>query len=237
MMRSTSLLHRTVCTAGVALLLAILGSPAYGQDGTRDVSGDMSMATKNQVGISLASGVPVGEFSSAVNGGAFGVDLYYGRRVFDLPVYVGIDFGIASYGSTRFEAFGTSVTTRSLLIQPHASLRYQPPSGTLRPFAEALVGFNVLSTSTSFEDPNARPIADPDFQNRSSGTFSAGLGAGVTYRLYREKNVGVLGLTASLHYIYGGTANVPRVTGSQSGTTIESGTTTIQPKLGVAFDF
>jgi hypothetical protein len=171
-----------------------------------------------------------------VSGGAFGVDLYYGRRLSALPVYVGVDFDIASYGSETVDVLGTTVTTRSLLVQPHASVRYQPPSGTFRPFAEALVGFNVLSTSTSFDDPGARPI-DAEFDGESSGAFSAGLGAGVDSRLYRQKNVGVLGVTASLHYIYGGTADVPRVTGFSTANTMESGTSVIQPELGVFFDF
>lgn len=223
----------------VFLLLLIAPASSHAQDPTE------SLAPINaQGGISYSAAFPTGEFGDAVGRTAHGVNLYYGRRVGSLPLYLGIDVDIGQYGSEEqaVDIFGVDGTFRtdSFLYQPHVSARYQPVTGRFRPFFEGLVGANILTTSTTWKDFGTT-VEAPQDADETSVAFSAGLGVGLDVRVARVKPFGLLGLTGSVHYIYGSEADAPVAEGvaveEANLSTVSTNTSLLQPQVGLYLEF
>lgn len=228
---------------GLCLILLAIGvSPrtALGQSQSEE-----TVPVTSQGGLSYSASIPTGDLADALGGRtAQGIDLYAGIRAGSLPLYVGIDFDLGQYGSESrsvdFIGVDGTFETRSLLYQPQLSVRYQRTTGMLRPFVEGLVGANVLTTNTTWSD-FGETVDAPESSDKTSATFNAGVGLGLDFRLLRVKPLGVLGLTGSFHYIYGGEADVPVARGvaidESQVTTITANTSVIQPEVGLYIEF
>lgn len=198
----------------------------------------------SQGGVTYSPSIPTGEFDDALGRTAQGIALYLGTRIGSHPLYLGVDFDLGQYGSeaqsVNFLGVAGTFETKSFLYQPHLSIRYQPATGRLRPFVEGLVGTNVLTTSTTWSDFGTT-VEAPQSADKTSVAFSAGAGIGVDFRLARVKPIGILGLTGSLHYIYGSEADVPVAEGvaveEDQLSTISTNTSVLQPEVGLYFEF
>jgi opacity protein-like surface antigen len=221
------------------LLLLIAPASSHAQ-----APSETPVPIKAQGGISYSAGLPTGEFGDTVGRTAHGINLYYGRRVGSLPLYLGFDVDIGQYGSEEqtVDVFGVDGTFRtdSFLYQPHLSARYQPVTGRFRPFFEGLVGANILSTSTTWEDFGTT-VEAPQDADETSVAFSAGLGVGLDVRVARVKPFGHLGLTGSVHYIYGSEADAPVAEGvaveEANLSTVSTNTSLFQPQIGLYLEF
>lgn len=234
-------------TTGLFMILLLLGlaprvSP--GQDQPDQTTTAVAQSVGSQGGISYSPAIPTGEFDDALGRTSQGIDLYLGVRAGSLPLYLGIDFDLGQYGSEEqsvdFLGVDGKFKTESFLYQPHLSVRYQSPTGRLRPFVEGLVGANVLTTSTTWTDFGAT-VEAPESADKTSVAFSVGAGIGLDFRLARVKPLGILGLTGSFHYIYGSEADVPVAEGvaveEDQLSTVSTNTSVLQPKVGLYFEF
>lgn len=240
---SSDLSVSLVAVIGLFLPLLVVGvSPgtSLGQS-----QSEKAVPITSQGGLSYSASSPTGDFSDALGGRtAQGIDLYAGVRAGSLPLYVGVDFDLGQYGSESrsvdFVGVDGTFETRSLLYQPQLSVRYQRTTGMLRPFVEGLVGANVLTTNTTWSD-FGETVDAPESSDETSTAFNAGLGLGLDLRLVRVKPLGILGLTGSFHYIYGGEADVPVARGvaidDSQVTTITTNTSVIQPEIGLYIEF
>lgn len=146
---------------------------------------------RGQGSLTFLVGVPVGEFADNVDQAGFGANLYAGAMVGTSPFQVGLDVSFLVYGrsqrtvpfsSTVGPAVEVDVVTTNSIVQPHAVLRVQPPTGVFRPYLEGLIGFKYLFTETRVEDDRSNEsIASTN--NFSDFAWSGGLGAGVDIRL------------------------------------------------------
>jgi len=221
------------------LLLSMAPKSSLGQSQSSEADPVVS-----QGGLSYSTALPTGEFDDALGRTSQGIDLYLGTKVGSLPLYLGVDFDLGQYGSEQrtvdFLGVDGTFETQSFLYQPHLSARYQRTGGIFRPFVEGLVGANILATSTTWTDFGTTVEAPQDV-DETSAAFSAGVGLGLDIRIARVKPLGILGLTGSFHYIYGGKANVPVAEGVavEEGqlSTISTNTSVLQPEVGLYFEF
>jgi hypothetical protein len=228
---------------GLFLILSAIGmspKPSLGQDRSGG-----AVPVESQGGLSYSASRPTGDFSDALGDRtAQGIDLYAGVKAGSLPLYIGVDFDLGQYGSesrsVSFTGVDGTFETRSLLYQPQFSVRYQRTTGMIRPFAEGLVGANVLTTNTTWSD-FGETVDAPESSDKTSATFNVGVGLGLDLRLVRVKPLGILGLTGSFHYAYGGEADVPVARGvaidDSQVTTITTNTSVIQPEVGLYVEF
>ena len=163
-----------ICLLATALFLLTLPSIALGQV---DISGYFTIA------------LPQGEFDEKVENNGFG---FTGQALFSVPgspVAIGGSFGGVIYGSeTRREPFSTTipdvtvdVETNNYLLLGHLVLRIQPPTGSFRPYAEGVIGFNYLFTETTIESREEDIASDTNFDD---GVFSYGGGGGIMFMVY-----------------------------------------------------
>jgi len=146
---------------------------------------------RGQGSLNFLIGVPVGEFSDNVDQVGFGANLYAGKTLGSLPLQVGLDASFLIYGRNRTRvpfsatvgpAVQVDVVTVNSIIQPHAVLRLQPPTGVLRPYIEGLIGFKYLFTETRVQDDRSNEsIASTN--NFNDFAWSGGLGAGLDIRV------------------------------------------------------
>ena len=163
-----------ICLLATALFLLTLPSIALGQV---DISGYFTIA------------LPQGEFDEKVENNGFG---FTGQALFSVPgspVAIGGSFGGVIYGSeTRREPFSTTipdvtvdVETNNYILLGHLVLRIQPPTGSFRPYAEGVIGFNYLFTETTIESREEDIASDTNFDD---GVFSYGGGGGIMFMVY-----------------------------------------------------
>jgi len=147
---------------------------------------------RGQVSLRGQFGVPLGDFSDNVglSGGISG-DFTY--RLGDTPFRIGAGMSVLWYGretrrvplSATIPDVLVDVTTSSGIWTTHALLRVQNGEGRVRPYGDALVGFNYVFTETSadlgddpfFEQTTARTTNFSDF------ALSVGGGGGVMFDL------------------------------------------------------
>ena len=133
--------------------------------------------------------MPQGEFDEKVENNGFG---FTGQALFSVPgspVAIGGSFGGVIYGSeTRREPFSTTipdvtvdVETNNYILLGHLVLRIQPPTGSFRPYAEGVIGFNYLFTETTIESREEDIASDTNFDD---GVFSYGGGGGIMFMVY-----------------------------------------------------
>ncbi|MES2765873.1 MAG: hypothetical protein V4642_08400 [Bacteroidota bacterium] len=144
-----------------------------------------------QAGLGLILGLPRNEFRDNVTNPGFGIGGHIGYAPNKMPLMFGVEFDYMAYGmETTKVPFNESTTgrvnvdlqTTNSIVSGHLFSRLQPATGLLRPYVDALVGFNYLNTSSSVNDEYSdQSIASSiNFQD---GAFSYGAGAGVMFKI------------------------------------------------------
>jgi hypothetical protein len=167
-----------------------------------------------QFGLDFNMGFPQNAFNDHIDGDSLGGSAYFIFNIPRSPVYIGASFSILIYGSqTRSEPFSETiqevyvdVTTRNSILLSHLFARVMPQKGRLRPYFEALVGFNYLWTETGVYDQSSnvegRKIASN--VNHDDFAFSYGAGCGVVFRLYsNRRNTFSVNLDTGIRYLRG----------------------------------
>jgi hypothetical protein len=136
-------------------------------------------------------GAPQGGFKQNVDALGYGIDLL---ATYQLPysyVAMGLDIGFLTYGtSRRTEPFSpdipevrVQVRTNNNIAFFHFLTRIQPGYGNIRPYMDALAGFNYLFTESTIRDQRTNEdIAGST--NFDDIAFSAGLAAGSKFHLF-----------------------------------------------------
>ncbi len=144
-----------------------------------------------QANMSFIPGFPQNEFKANVESIGLGCSGYFVFRLNGSPFSVGASIGLMVYGKeSRKEIFGTGipevivdVTTRNYILMSHFLVRLQPNKGQIRPYVDALVGFNYLWTGTGVYDRERIAGA----VNFSDWTWSCGVGGGLMLIVYEKK--------------------------------------------------
>ncbi|HYF02790.1 MAG TPA: hypothetical protein VEC36_05395 [Patescibacteria group bacterium] len=146
-----------------------------------------------QAGLALELGLPRNEFRENINNPGFGIGGHIAVAPHAAPIMYGVEFNYLMYGyenesvpfnNSSVGRVNVDLETTNSIVTGHFLMRLQPKTGMLRPYIDALAGFNYLSTSSSIEDDlTNHPIAQSiNFQD---GAFSYGGGAGVMFELTR----------------------------------------------------
>jgi len=143
-------------------------------------------------GAAFSIGNPVGEFGDNIENPGFGGRIWGGVGPADSPVLVGLDLGFLVYGrERRNEPFSTTipdvrvdVVTSNNIVNGHLFFRLQPPHGSFRPYADALVGFKYLFTDTRIKNEGFDDEDIARSTNFDDAALSYGLGAGVQARVW-----------------------------------------------------
>lgn len=167
-------------------------------------------------GIQFRTGFPQGEFSRNVKNTGLGLGGFFGLQVPDSPVMFGADLGFMIYGlETRKEPFSSTipdvtvdVETSNNIATGHLFLRLQSPERSIRPYFDALFGFNYLFTRTSIKDEwdESRDIASST--NFDDITLSYGFGGGLQIRVFndpfKENKLSSVFIDLGVRYMTGG---------------------------------
>jgi opacity protein-like surface antigen len=212
--------HRVAAACASALLFAAVAAAQSPPE-----SSEVRSSEKVQLGAGIVAGVPVGDFADNVEsaGGLFaGFDIRLRSSIFS----VGGEIAWLLYGDTsrtvdlgplvpEIPGASIKVNTENQLLMVHARVRAQRPAGRWRPYADGVVGFNRIYTTTSIEGgvdcpgdaPGCVPIDAPGSTNASDYVLSYGGGAGVTFRFKRHPTKMSPRLDLSLRYLRGGEAS------------------------------
>jgi len=239
------------CLTALALLIGGLSVPAaWAQD-------QAERAVRPQGSVSFLVGIPQGEFRDNVDNPGFGVDFFGGLGVGQSPIVLGLDVGFLIYGrERRTENFSpdipevqVEVETTNNIVQSHFVLRIQPPDGTIRPYADGLIGFKYLFTQSQInserfddDDPIARSTNFDDF------ALSYGIGGGVDIDVYRpgpdkDTELSAVAIRIGAQYLLGSEADylqegsIRRTNGSLTFEVDRSRTTFLEPYVGVSVHF
>jgi len=221
-------MHRTlpivaICLASLTLAAAVAAGQPPDPVGTgsppapaQDVPAPRPVF---QGGLGLAIGVPVGEFADNVDV-AGGISGQFDFGLGDSPVSLGVESTYLSYGGESRDVplvglpgLTAEVSTSNNMVLLHGRVRVQKREGRLRPYADGLVGFNYLWTTTSVEGEESCVYTGSGtyctetgdvIGNLSDLALSAGGGAGVMLGLGRAPHRTRLDL--SIRYLYGGEA-------------------------------
>jgi hypothetical protein len=178
---------RWLTALGLVVLAVVFASTAVGAPPT------------GSGGIGFEFAIPHGEFRDNVDNTGYGVSVFLMVWIPGTPVAIGGSGGVVEYGSEKRETpWSTTipdvfvdVTTTNKLASGHLFLRLQPTSGFFRPYVEGLIGLNYLWTRTSVKDQgDGEEIAGTT--HLSDLTFSYGVGAGITFRVWSPQVQGPL---------------------------------------------
>ncbi len=209
--------------------------------------------------LSFLVGFTSGEFHDKMKGTGFGISGSLGYHFDQVPLMVGIDGGVMTYGSEeREEPFSSSipdvrvkVSTTNNIAQAHLLFRLQPAEGLVRPYVDGLVGVNYLFTNTSVRNKNGgEDIASST--NHDDAALSYGGGGGLMIRLYQnDPSIGVSSqgsareilLDLGVRYLSGGEAgyltggSIRRENGNVIYDIITSRTDLITGRIGAVLRF
>lgn len=208
------------------------------------------------LGADFLTGFPCGKFSSNLGANGYGVSAYGLYRIPRSPLGIGLELGYMVYGSEqRRETLSPAipettvkVRTSNRILAGHLLLRLQPCCGSVRPYADGLVGFKYLYTRTSVRSNwSLEPIAVAT--NLDDWALSYGLGGGVQVLLYQERPqrrkdrpVHIL-LDAKLRYMRGSPADylTPGSIRQEDGKLVyyisRSRTDMLSTQMGITFRF
>jgi opacity protein-like surface antigen len=174
-------------------------------------------------------------------------------RLGNSPLKVGASAGFWIYGSeTSEEPFVTrplpvyvDVTTTNSIVAGHLLFRLQPDGGALSPYVDGLMGFNLLSTSTSVKDQDdGEEIASSN--NKSDAAWGYGFGGGLMLRVYdgaargRQDGLSAVHVDLGVRTLKGGEAEYLTIAPEDAAdryVTKKSETDLVTWHLGVSFDF
>ena len=200
-----------------------------------------------QLSPKFMTGVPIGTFGNKI-GTSPGGAVDFTARVGQTPVFVGAALDYLHYGTeTRrialFPAIPevfSDVDTTNRLFRTHALVRFQRPTGRVRPYAEGLLGFSYIYTRTSF---------DLGYEGGQAGTThlgdfapSFGAGGGVTIGLVAVQDAR-FALDIGLRYLTGGEVDYLTpgdLQRNKNGVTFEptrAPATLFATQIGIAVDF
>jgi hypothetical protein len=116
-----------------------------------------------QFGMNAQGGFPKGRFQDNIGHAIGGLNLEFTYSLRRTPLAVGISFGFFEYGSETisefFQAtnadFELDVRTTNMIILGHLLFRLQPKKGRIRPYLDALIGINYLTTDTKIVGPDS----------------------------------------------------------------------------------
>lgn len=218
-------------------------------------AGGASAAQNFAGGLHFNAGFPQGDFKDQIDRNAYGI----GGQIFytpeKSPFGLGLEFGWMNYGNeSRREPFSTTipdvtvdVETSNNLVQGLLIFRGRVPGGPIRPYGDALIGFNYLFTETSIKDTDgSEDIASTT--NQDDAVFAYGFGGGVMVPVYSSptgeggRPITIM-LDAGLRYILGGEAqylkkgSIARENGEVTYDLIESKTDMMRLHVGVMVAF
>ena len=170
-------------------------------------------------GVAFSVGTPQNDFRDALGATGYGVSANVLYHVGRLPLAVGVEGSVMTYGHTRrlvpfsydVPEVGLHVTTDNNVAQAMAVVRLQPATGRVRPYAEALGGVNYLFTQSAIRGTNEdEPFASTT--NYDDVALAGGVGAGALVQLYQSgdpKRRGIRGwfIDARVRYLFGGEAS------------------------------
>lgn len=226
-------LTRVLCC--IAVLLGIQAA-AWGQE--------------MQLGIDFQTVVPLNRFGDNIGNNSYGIGGQFAIRLGSSPILLGVDGAISRYGSeTRrlplsptIPEIALDVETDNNIVMGHFMLRAQPRSGTVRPYADALIGLKYLYTDTEIKDDfDDEPIASTT--NFSDTAFSYGIGGGVQIQLGKSGVWQRLLLDPKVRYLRGSRAeylvegSIDRRNGAIFFDTLTSRTDVFTVQIGITFRF
>ena len=147
--------------------------------------------------IQLQVAVPQGEFRDQLEEIGFGLNGMIGYMLPNSPLVLGLDMGFITFGSeTRTEPLSPTIPDLRVEVEnsynmfhAHFLARVTGRDETFRPFVDFLVGFNYLFTQTTVRSRGSMEDVFTD-TNFDDFALSYGLGAGMKYRVYQDRNTG-----------------------------------------------
>ncbi len=199
--------------------------------------------------INIFAGLPQNDFKDNLDRTAVGIDLSIAVKIPSSPIQLGAEAGIMTYGmDSRKESFNpnipevkVTVNTSYDILNGHLFLRFEPETGRIKPYLDALFGFKYLFTETEIENHgNFDSIAsDTNFDDTA---LSYGIGAGLKIFL-TEVSGNNLYLNLKSRYLLGNEADylqpgsITINNGQLNFDKNTSGTDLLQIELGLSFGF
>lgn len=176
---------------------------------------------QSKLGFGLQLGVPMNEFRENTQATGVGINLnFYTPFAPRVPVFMGFNFGYMLYGSYTQQvnenlqlttSNGTpigqaipvnlDVTTNNNMLNGNVAFRVMAPFANIKPYAEAIGGFNYLYTRTSIYDRTSNRMFT---SNQESALINArtqaqsfvlqyGAGAGFLIKIGENVNLDIRG--------------------------------------------
>jgi len=218
----------------------------------------VSLAETNFTGaLHFNSGIPQGELSDQLDNNAYGIggQIFYSPQ--KSPLAIGLDMSWMNYGSeSRREPFSTTipdvtvnVETNNNIVQAFFVLRGKMPSGPIRLYGDAMIGFNYMYTETKITDSDFLEDEVASSTNQDDAAFAYGVGGGIMIPIYTKstENPGdhpfQIALDGGARYIFGGEAeylkegSIRRESTTVTFDTIKSKTDMVKIHVGVLVSF
>ncbi|MCK5145472.1 hypothetical protein KAR48_01885 [bacterium] len=204
-----------------------------------------------QAGGSFTVMSPQDAFNDNVENLGFGLNGYFAYRFPRSPILAGVSASFNIYGTQTWSEplagpVFVDVTTTNALINAFLFLRIEPAHGVVRPYADALLGFNYLTTDSRIDDIDEyEEIASS--KNFDDFTSAYGLGGGLHIRVWQAteqlEGPSALHIDLGFRYIKGGEARYLKKGGiEQVGNNFiyhinRSTTNYLSVNIGVSVDF
>jgi hypothetical protein len=149
-------------------------------------------------GFDLQVGLPQGDFKRQIdNRAGVGINGMAGYRFGNTPFMLGLDVGFLNFGKdTREEPLSSTIPDLRVEVENSYNLvrggllfRVIPAEMPIRPYLDALVGFNYFYTETVLRQRGSLGSDSPVLRdtNFKDTAFSYGFGAGVQFKVYRDE--------------------------------------------------
>lgn len=228
-----STLRRCFGFAVTLLLLAAARDDVLGQERARW-----------QIGFNAIAGSPQGDFRENLSDTRWGGSGYFTYRLRDTALRLGGELGIFANGREDIDFRGFArdefELTNSIYFARFLA-RLQPVYGRWSPYVEGVVGLSGFETTLDMKDCTGYC----DFNTISSNTtYSAGGGAGLSFRLTRdEQRESGFSIEMGMRYLFGGEteyylpSDLPALANGLDPTPQRSRTNLVTLSAGVVFDF
>ena len=158
-------------------------------------------------GVHFTGSSPQGEFKDITDQNGYGVSATALFKMGLLPLKLGLEIGTYGFGeeSSELPAGTVEVESETKNFTGHLVLRLQQGVGDFAPYADALLGINVISTDTTIKGAGVTGSYPTDYKDT---TFSYGIGAGLMYKLTRIIPIAgpAIYLDIKARYLLGGDA-------------------------------
>lgn len=161
-------------------------------------------------------GLPRGDFQTQLDNIGGTLAVFGGYQLPGSPLMVGLDLGFMNFGiDRRDEPLSTTIPDLTVRVENSYNLFYTdlvfrliPPSGPIRPYLDALAGFNYFYTETLIRDRRnifeEAVISDTNFDDFA---WNYGFGAGTLIKVSRGgRGTGSVYLNLSARYLFGNEA-------------------------------